>query len=375
MKQRAFIFGALILLVFLLIGLNAASYVQKEEIPDTEYNPNRSTYNTGATGTRALFDLLAETKHRVTRLREPVKRLQPYDENAMSTLVIIGSTRRRIKEEEVSNLLDWVSAGGKLVVIDRNPPSDLLSTTANWSIEAEQGEDDMSTVEKDTLLGTVDPSSVQQMTSQTKAAIPTQPTVYVSEVNSVQPSKFAASVNLERYEEEAEQESDDSAETETDPHIASEPPPPSSAPPAESGSESETVDGTPSEPAEIREPEEMMSSRAPVVHLENDNRVLLVDFPFGAGEIVFLSDPYIVSNGGISLLDNSQFAINVIASRRGTIAFDEYHQGYRKNENRLLMYFDGTPLLCYCPTAICFDRADLFLSESPICPCAPGSRA
>lgn len=359
MKQRAFIFGALIFLIFLLIGLNAASYVQKEKMPDTETNPNRSTYNTGATGTRALYELLAETKHKVVRLREPIEKLKPYDENQMTTLVIVGQTRRDFTEDEFTNLLNWVSAGGKLVVIDRNPPKDLLATTGYWEIEVEEGEDSMSIMEKDTLIGTVDPSSVKQMTSETKAAKPTQPTVYVSEINAVQPSKFATSIKLKRFEDS--QSKNESKEKTSETVIGtsnpnSPPPPPKSAEsgdgsdtgaePKEKIDQGESSDGP--DPgnlnAETEEETVDLSLRAPVVHLQNDNRILLVDFPFGAGDIVFLSDPYIVSNGGISLLDNSQFAVNIIASRRGTIAFDEYHQGYGKNENQLLAYFEGTPL-------------------------------
>ena len=42
MKQRIFIFLSAIFLVIILIGLNAASYVRREEFPDTESNPNRS---------------------------------------------------------------------------------------------------------------------------------------------------------------------------------------------------------------------------------------------------------------------------------------------------------------------------------------------
>ena len=84
---------------------------------------------------------------------------------------------------------------------------------------------------------------------------------------------------------------------------------------------------------------------APVVHLSVDTRNILVDVPYGAGQIVFLSDPYIVANGGINLVDNAQLAINVIASREGIIAFDEYHQGYGSNNNRFLQFFAGTPVV------------------------------
>ena len=53
MKQRFFIFFILILLIALLAVLNAATYVQQEQKPDTELSPNRSTYHPGSTGTLA----------------------------------------------------------------------------------------------------------------------------------------------------------------------------------------------------------------------------------------------------------------------------------------------------------------------------------
>jgi len=61
MKQRLVLLLLFVLLIAVLAGLNAASYVQKEKTPDSESSPNRSTYNAGATGTQAYFTLLAET--------------------------------------------------------------------------------------------------------------------------------------------------------------------------------------------------------------------------------------------------------------------------------------------------------------------------
>ena len=65
MKQKFLIFLVLILLVLLLAGLNAATYVQKEKVADTEFGPNRSTYNAGSTGTQAFYALLSETGRNV----------------------------------------------------------------------------------------------------------------------------------------------------------------------------------------------------------------------------------------------------------------------------------------------------------------------
>ena len=61
MKQKLFIFIFLIFLVAVLVGLNAATYTQKEKTPDSESSPRRSTFNSGATGLQAFYTLLNET--------------------------------------------------------------------------------------------------------------------------------------------------------------------------------------------------------------------------------------------------------------------------------------------------------------------------
>jgi hypothetical protein len=63
---------------------------------------------------------------------------------------------------------------------------------------------------------------------------------------------------------------------------------------------------------------------------------------------VILGDPFIFANGGISLKDNLQLALNVLeasSDSRGLIAFDEYHQGRGATRNAFVAYFAGTPVL------------------------------
>lgn len=383
MRQKLFIFLGLILLAILLVGLNAASYVQKEKIPDDETRPNRSTYNTGATGTRAFFDLLAETGRKPVRWQETPAALFGNSNNKPQTFVVIGATRREFTDEEAEKLLRWVSDGGKLVLIDREPHSQLLSTTANWSVKA---------LPTDDLAIGVDPANQLQMTDKIVAAKPVQPTVYTRNVNAVQPSRFASSVSLEFYSPEHVGNFTIASPTPTPGYngISTNPkefqiatpiptpvfgesylqyqydPPPSPKPkPTVASTKQSNGSGTGISRGESRQeirsgerfkigeenpPEaddatvETPALTAPVVHLANDKKTLLVDMSYGSGEIVFLSDPYIVSNAGINLVDNAQMAINVVASRGGTIAFDEYHQGYGANENRLLGYFAETPV-------------------------------
>ncbi|HSK73100.1 MAG TPA: DUF4350 domain-containing protein [Pyrinomonadaceae bacterium] len=360
MRQRLLIFLGLIFLTVLLIGLNAASYVQKEKVPDTEFNPNRSTFNTGATGTRAFYDLLAETGRKVTRWQEPPSALSSSGANKPSTFIIIGPIRREFTDNEATQLLNWVSAGGKLVIIDREPPANLITTTANYSVSI--------IPEKEPLPLNIDPSNQNQMTANTQAAKPVQLTIFTKSINAVQPSRSASTVNFERFPEDYANEkriiTAPAPQNYPEPKASEdyEEPPSANAPansnknfeimeartpiPIESGSENNT--GSPPPQIITGAEDEITESPAllaPVAHLANNEKTLLVDVSFGSGQIVFLTDPFIVSNGGISLVDNAQIGINTVASREGVIAFDEYHQGYGANENRLLQYFAGTPVV------------------------------
>src|SRR6185369_1493483 len=99
----------------------------------------------------------------------------------------------------------------------------------------------------------------------------------------------------------------------------------------------------------IHDPDEIegMPPTAPVVHVEDDSGALLVDYAYGWGSIVVLTDPYIVSNGGLALQDNLTLAINMLEGleRDGLIAFDEYHQGRGVSRNPFASYFEGTPVI------------------------------
>ncbi len=375
MKQKLFIILGLAVLIIVLIGLNAVSYTQKDAETDSEARPNRSSFNTGVTGTRAFYDLLAETGRKPVRWQETTAELLTSGKNKPSTFVIVGATRKEITEAEAEQLLRWVSEGGKLVVIDREPPEEIVKTTANWNIyfnTAFRQPD-----------STTDASDQRQMTEGVKAARAVQPTIYTEGINGVQTSAFATSINFVHLSEEEVQNNEKQKKkkpaplptfTKATPKYE---PPPKAFPTANSNStakQSEQSAGSSSGDSNGRSdinkivnsnvkidkvvvkntPAPMTDSdgefeksvlTAPVVHLTAEKRNVLVDVPYGAGQIVFLSDPYIVANGGINLVDNAQLAINIVASREGLIAFDEYHQGYGSNTNRFLEFFAGTPVV------------------------------
>src|SRR6266850_614746 len=137
MRQRLGIIVTIVVAIGVLILINSAAYVSKEEEKDSEYSPNRSSYNAGATGTRALYDFLSESGYNVMRWREAPERLLGSDGDQVRTFVIVGPPRISIDEEEAKSLLGWVKRGGRLVIIDRRPEEDLLPASGGWKVTTE----------------------------------------------------------------------------------------------------------------------------------------------------------------------------------------------------------------------------------------------
>ncbi|MEJ7847363.1 MAG: DUF4350 domain-containing protein [Pyrinomonadaceae bacterium] len=337
MRQKLTIFLLFIVLILILVGLNAASYVQKEKTPDTEVSPNRSTFNSGTTGTLAFYSLLSETGRKVIRWQEPVDGLLDYGRNSVQTFVVTGTVRREFTAGEISKLRDWVSNGGTLVLIDREPPAGFVSGITTWNISLEQP--------NDPVLYSVDPANQKEMTGDTSAAKPVQPTLLTKGVNAVQPSRFASSVNFVRqssgdWNKGQGNGSGIAGDEETYDFYQAPPPPPKAITNTNRSSDPHLNRSKTTENSDLVK----LPSGAPVAHIGNGDQNLLVDVPFGDGRIIFLSDPFIVSNTGLNLIDNAQIGINIVTSGGGLIAFDEYHQGYGSNNNQLVQFFEGTPV-------------------------------
>jgi len=306
-----------VLVLGVLIAINAASYEGEDERQDTELSPNRSSYHSGATGTRALYDFLSESGYPVMRWREVPAQLLGDTSQRVQTFVIIGDTALSIEEDEARSLLLWVERGGRLVLVDRRPGDQILPPSDHWLVATEFGEFPSLTV---------NPGNVGEMTENVKPVQPVQPTLLTQNVESVRPSKFAATISFTTTNIKSNSGQDQGVNND---EFENEPPPTPEpvGPPALAPDKSTPV------------------SPAPVVHLGDSRGALLVDYPHGNGRIVILSDPYIFSNGGLSLRDNLQLAINLLTSTGGLIAFDEYHQGRGTTRNALVGYFSGTPIL------------------------------
>ena len=378
MKERLFIFGAMVFFLILMIGLNALSYVQKVKEPDSEFTPIRSTYHPGATGLQAYYTLLTETGRPAGRLQRPPSELRSELQNAPTTFIIVGPLRREYSEHDRDQLMEWVALGGKLVVIDREPQEHVLSTVGYWSATASPN------IVPELL--TTDPADRQKMTADTPAARPDVPSLITASVNSVQPSRFASSIDLRRAtdagigvptkvhpdpvaedheDEDGYDQYGDVSEESTFEEYSGDPESQNDEPydfysggltpriRSGDGNDEEASETSAPPPPAYQEPtgatpadeDEEEPYRAPIVHISERNRNLLVELPYGAGKIFILGDPFIVSNGGISIADNAQLAINLAGSGGGLAVFDEYHHGYGAGSNRIFEYFQGTPVV------------------------------
>src|SRR6185295_9005183 len=117
MRQRLTIILTFVVIVGVLVIINTATYVQKEKLPDSELLPNRSTYHSGPTGTRALHDFLSESGYQVMRWREAPEKLLGKTGANVSTFVVIGMTRLPFTEEQTTALHKWISNGGCFLLI------------------------------------------------------------------------------------------------------------------------------------------------------------------------------------------------------------------------------------------------------------------
>jgi len=315
MRQRLTIIFTFVVIIGVLVLLNSATHLKQEKVQDYELIPNRSTYHNGPTGLRALHDFLSESGYKIIRWRETPKKLLGQSGKLVTTFVVVGQTQIPFSEDDGNSLHDWVAGGGRLVIIDRKL-HDLAPDSMGWRISA-------SALEFPNIE--IDPASSSKMTEGVTALQPVQPTILTSNVQSVMPSRFAARLSIVPPAEKDKEGGIGPAPVLRGTGIVSrQQEVPESPPPPERS--------TPSSPV-------------PIVHIADKSGALLVDYSYGAGKVVILSDPYMVSNGGLKLDDNLQLAINAITARDGVIAFDEYHQGRGVTENAFAAYFAGTPVL------------------------------
>ena len=281
MRERVILAALFVGMIAVLVILNMLSYSHQPVEPDQEATANRSTFNSGTTGTQALFLLLTETGRTTMRWQQPTADLVHNSRYSDAVLVIIDP-RKAVSEDESRELIDWVRTGGRLVLIDRDPAHQFMAVSSSWSvINAES-----------TLLNwNADPANVAEMTKDIPAALPVMPSELAYGVNGVQPSRFSSSFSAAFIE-------------------------------------SEVDDAIP----------------PPVVHYAGGGKNVVLRQQIDGGSITFIADPFIASNTGLKLADNVQLMLNLFPND-STIIFDEFHHGYGSGGSHLVQFFNGTPVI------------------------------
>ncbi len=300
----------ILLAIGALAGLSAMGNLELDRPRENELNPIRSSYSSGPTGVRAFYQLLEESDFPVARWREPFDRLKTDARNEMLVLVGPFLGGRLLAEDEARALQKWVEEGGAALIISRHPfaqfgdpfiHSNLTTRNPLWGASTD-------------LI--IDRRSDQYLQ---------QPTDLTAGLDGLALSHLASRLQFHPPDEPEEEEKPEGAT-------------PTPSPPAPS-------------PEPTPEEEVKAFLYAPVIHIGDQDGAILADFKYGEGRLVFLSDPFVVSNRGIGQGANLRLALNLIESMKKreegkgrTIFFDEYHHGFRAAGNPLVSYFRGTPM-------------------------------
>ncbi len=83
----------------------------------------------------------------------------------------------------------------------------------------------------------------------------------------------------------------------------------------------------------------------------------------GSGRFIALAEPDLTANGGLSRGDHAEFAVHLamLASKGGTVAFDEFHHGFQEGQTAMSILFDS-PLAVAIPLALLAAFLGIFVS-------------
>lgn len=296
MRRHLSIIIAATMVIGVVIALSAASFFTLDRPIESESEPRRTTYNSGPTGTRALYQFLEESGQPVARWRQGYEALA--NNNRADLMVAIGpfANESTPTSREETALRKWIHDGGRLLVISRNPNFEFTDPALHiaWT----KADQDWT-------------KSADQIADPRSDRFIIQPTRLTRDLKGLQFSTLASRIIVYR------------------PPVVS--PTPGAQP-------------SPSPPTSEDESNEILW--APVVHMGDETGAVLVDFDYGEGRVVILSDPYVVANNGIARGANLQLVMNLLTELKGEggrILIDETHHGYRESHNQWIAYFRGTP--------------------------------
>jgi hypothetical protein len=327
MRRYLGIIITITIVLVVLIGLNAISLLNVEQKQDSETDPQRSSYNAGPTGTRAFYQLLEESGYRVARWRDRFDALESKAEGA--ALIVVGPFElwESLSAPEAEALQAWIAGGGQTLIISRSP-------------EAQFGDQAIST--KITSKADFSETNLDRLIDERSDVLIVQPTELTRHLGKLAISHLATRMKFDPARKnsaqpgglhlpQAEQTSSEQEAKAT----------PESTPARQTARQDEGQNSA-DEAGEMK-----VELAAPVIHLGDADGAVLADFAYGAGRVIFLSDPFVIANNGIGRGSNLQLALNLIhalGGRERPIFFDEYHHGYRSESHPLVSYFRGTPL-------------------------------
>jgi hypothetical protein len=321
MRRYLGIIVTIVIVLAGLVGLSALGTVKLERPKESEWEPLRSSYNAGPTGTRAFYQLLEESGYQTARWRERFKSLESQAQGA--SLIIIGPFQAEpdLPTEESEALKEWIASGGRALIISRLPRMqfDDPAISAKFKPKAD-------------LLET----NPDRLIDERSDLLIAQPTAITRNTRGLAVSHLAARLTFQQQI---------TARTEPSPQAEDQQTIPGNDNDEKAGSKEAT--GEADDKSENDEEVWEAALNAPVVHLGDGDGAVLADFDYGAGRVIFLSDPFLVANNGIARGSNLTLALNLIEAlggRERRIFFDEYHHGYRTESNPLLAYFRGTPV-------------------------------
>jgi uncharacterized protein DUF4350 len=301
MRRYLGISATALIVIVVLIALSAAGNIELDRPSENETQPIRSSYSTGATGTRAFYQLLEESGRPVARWRESYLSLAEKAGDAL--LIAVGPFHldSTLPTDESQAFQAFISGGGNALIISRSPAKQL-------------GDPGIHSIAINSRITAKNPpwfAAPELIVDPRSDELIVQPTELTKDLNQLALSQLAARMTF--------------------------------ALPAKASSERELEINTEVKPRP--------RPSAPVIHLGDQDGAVLADFKYGNGRVVFLSDPFVIANRSLALGSNLRLALNLIdslgAGRDGgarRIFFDEYHHGYRSENNPLVSYFRGTPM-------------------------------
>jgi Domain of unknown function (DUF4350) len=322
MRRYLGIIIASLIVIGVLIALSAAGNIELDRPTESELQPIRSSYSAGATGTRAFYQLLEETGRPVARWRESYLSLAEKADDALIIAVGPFQFDRPLPGEEAEALKGFIESGGNALIISRSPGRQF-------------GEPIIHSISIDSRITAENPpwkATPEMLVDSRSNELIVQPTELTKNLSKLALSQLAARMTFSspgKVSAPTPQEKRESSETESIPADAE-----------------REIRGT------MVEIKSLVKPAAPVIHLGDSDGAVLADFKYGDGRVIFLSDPFVIANNGVARGSNLRLALNLIdslgagqngAARR--IYFDEYHHGYRSENNPLVDYFRGTPMI------------------------------